>query len=198
MTNPSPRAPKRSQRPSAVISLVAVITATVLGFVGAITAFVTEKQETSRFISVEELMRLESTIQSNRQKIDSLEEHLREATTNSQLPRNGSGNAALAHNVSQLDTRMEQIENWIVLKPAQAVAIPLLKQEIQELSRTVSGHLQHTTREFERIYSIGQWFIGTLVALIIGLVVPLVANILGTRRRHADEPGNGNTPEPSA
>ena len=90
---------------------------------------------------------------------------------------------------------MEQIENWKVLKPEQVVAIPLLKQEIQELGRTVNGHLQYTTREFERIYSIGQWFIGTLFALIIGLLVPLVANILGTKRRGADDSGNGNTPE---
>ena len=87
MTNSSSKASKRSQRPSAIISLVAAMTATVLGVVGAITAFVTETQEISKLIAVEDLVRLESTIKSNIKKIESLEEHLRQAGGARQAPK---------------------------------------------------------------------------------------------------------------
>lgn len=192
MTNSSPRPSRNS---SSVVSFLAAMIATILAIVGAVTGFLVEKQESSQLLAVKELMDLRSALDSNEKRIRVIEEQFRAAVETSQIQKGEPNTSVLLDDVSQLRDRMKKIENWVVLEPEQAVAIPLLKKEIQELNSSMNSHRNNTSREIDRIYTIGQWFIGTLIAVIVALVAPFIGNLITSRKQRSEEPRNHTPPE---
>ena len=192
MTNPSKGVPKISVN---LVSLGAVFAAVVTMVFGVFSVFITQEEQMSQIAADEELFELKAIIHSNERKIQALEEQLRAALESSKLQGVESGISLDANDVSQLSDRMQKIENWVVLEPEQAVAIPLLKKDIQELARTVDRNQNSADREIGRIYSNAQWFIATLLAVIVGIAAPFVGNLMRARKTGLAEPQSGSPSE---
>ena len=195
MTNPSR---KTSDGLGNLVSTLGGVTAAVLAATLSFTYFVAGKQEASQVSTIEKLSELASTIQITKKKVHALEEQLRSAIEASQLSATTPETSVLVSEISGLSNRMQKIESWIVHDPEQAVAIPLLTKEIDELTKSVDYHIQNTNRAFDRFYSIGQWFIAIIVAVIVGILGPSIGNLLRSRKPRPKVPQVGTTPdEPS-
>jgi hypothetical protein len=78
-----------------------------------------------------------------------------------------------------LERKMQSIEEIILKDPAEALAIPMLRKDIERIQELNQAQLAALTADLERTYSL---VIATLIALAVAVLTPALTNLLARRR----------------
>jgi hypothetical protein len=70
---------------------------------------------------------------------------------------------------SKLDGRLSVLENALMASPEKAVAVPMLKQELDALQDRTHGDLDAIRGEIGRLFTLTQWFIGLMFTIALGM-----------------------------
>jgi hypothetical protein len=70
---------------------------------------------------------------------------------------------------SKLDSRLSALENALMASPEKAVAVPMLKQEIDGLQDRTHSDLDAIRGEIGRLFTLTQWFIGLMFTIALGM-----------------------------
>lgn len=68
-----------------------------------------------------------------------------------------------------LDTRLSGLEAAILTTPEKAVAVPMLKQEVDSLQDRTRSDLDGIRSEISRLFALTQWFIGLMFTIALGM-----------------------------
>ena len=72
--------------------------------------------------------------------------------------------------VKTISSELESLKKIIIENPEKALAIPLLRREMDELQRKQLALATSTKDQIDRIYDFSKWFLGLMITLAIGLV----------------------------
>lgn len=90
----------------------------------------------------------------------------------------------------ELDIRMESLEVAILQDPSKALAIPLLRKEIDHLQETQEADVQAMREEIARIYDLSKWFVGLMFTMALSVAGLAINSFIGGRRiRESDSEG---------
>ncbi len=90
---------------------------------------------------------------------------------------------ALIHSdVKTLDSRIQILEEGLLENPEKALAIPLLRKDIQNIKRSYNENITAMNKNIDRIYDQNKWFIGLMVSIAIGFIGLVVSNFLQMRK----------------
>jgi hypothetical protein len=70
---------------------------------------------------------------------------------------------------SNLDARMSVLENSLMASPEKAVAVPILKQQLDSLQDRTHSDLDGIRSEIGRLFTLTQWFIGLMFTIALGM-----------------------------
>lgn len=94
-----------------------------------------------------------------------------------------------------LDQRLTALETALLQTPEKAVALPLLRQQLNDIQDKAKGDSDSLHSEINHLYGMMQWFLGLMITLIIG-VGGLAANSFrqGGERQRPHTPERGGEP----
>jgi len=70
---------------------------------------------------------------------------------------------------AKLDGRLGALETALMASPEKAVAVPMLKQEIDSLQDRTHSDLDGIRGEIGRLFTLTQWFIGLMFTIALGM-----------------------------
>jgi hypothetical protein len=70
---------------------------------------------------------------------------------------------------SKLEGRLSALESALMTSPEKAVAVPMLKQEIDGLQDRTRSDLDGIRGEIGRLFTLTQWFIGLMFTIALGM-----------------------------
>ncbi len=70
---------------------------------------------------------------------------------------------------SKLDARMSVLESSLMISPEKAVAVPMLKQQLDSLQDRTHNDLDGIRGEIGRLFTLTQWFIGLMFTIALGM-----------------------------
>ncbi|MCB5360445.1 MULTISPECIES: type I restriction enzyme HsdR N-terminal domain-containing protein [Vibrio] len=79
----------------------------------------------------------------------------------------------LQANVEVLSNKIESLESVLTSDPTKALAVPLLRKDLESTEKTLTLELLQTRAELERMYDQNKWFIGlmfTIALSVLGMV----------------------------
>lgn len=69
------------------------------------------------------------------------------------------------------------------LPPPSGLAVPLLRQDLENLKASQQRALEASTNEIDRVYDQNKWFIGLMFTMAIGLISLAISNFVQARRK---------------
>jgi hypothetical protein len=69
----------------------------------------------------------------------------------------------------KLDTRLSTLETSIMASPEKALAVPMLKQQIDSLQDRTHNDLEGIRGEIGRLFTLTQWFIALMFTIALGM-----------------------------
>jgi hypothetical protein len=70
---------------------------------------------------------------------------------------------------AKLDARLSSLETSIMATPEKAVAVPMLKQQVDALQDRTHSDLDGIRGEIGRLFTLTQWFIGLMFTIALGM-----------------------------
>ena len=107
-------------------------------------------------------------------RVESLEEKINSISTT----LTSASNVQLSNiKIESLDKQLQEISSGIkslrgiiIESPEKALAIPLLRKEMDDLQNKQIALAASTKNQIDRIYDFSKWFLGLMITLAIGLV----------------------------
>lgn len=96
-----------------------------------------------------------------------------------------SKNRALTSRVLELDKRITSLEAAIQANPEKALAVPILRKDIDHISESTKSQVSDLKARIEQTYEIYKWLIGLLITVVIGVLGLILNTWLGR-----DKPNN--------
>lgn len=90
--------------------------------------------------------------------------------------------ARLATQVDGLRAEVKQLTDAVGQSPEKALAVPLLRKDMDNLREGYRHDLDATQSEMNRVYDLTKWFLGTVVTMALALLGLAVSNFLQLRR----------------
>lgn len=84
---------------------------------------------------------------------------------------------SLSNVVSQTQRRIDNLEGVILDNPSKAIALPLLKKDLDGLRENYQVNSVSVKTDIDRIYDFNKWFIGLMAASLLSVVGLAVANL---------------------
>ncbi len=81
----------------------------------------------------------------------------------------------LQANVEVLSDKIESLESALTEDPSKALAVPLLRKDLESTEKTLKLELLQTRAELERMYDQNKWFIGLMFTIALS-VLSMVAS----------------------
>ena len=94
---------------------------------------------------------------------------------------------ALRTDFAGLDKRVQEIETAIVANPTKALAVPLLRQDLETVKLNAQKESESQAKQIDRIYDQNKWFIGLMFTMAIGIIGLAVSNFLQARKAIDDD-----------
>lgn len=79
--------------------------------------------------------------------------------------------AALRAEFEGARERLESLEAAILEDPAQALSVPLLRRDLENLETSYRRDTESTAIAIDRVYDQNKWFIGTVAVGLVGLAI---------------------------
>src|SRR5579863_4228638 len=70
---------------------------------------------------------------------------------------------------ARLDARLASLESSIMATPEKAIAVPMLRQQVDALQDRTRGDLDSIRGEIGRLFTLTQWFIGLMFTIALGM-----------------------------
>jgi hypothetical protein len=70
---------------------------------------------------------------------------------------------------AQLQTRLSGLESALMTTPEKALAVPMLKQQVDTLQDRTHSDLDSVRGEIGRLFTLTQWFIGLMFTIALGV-----------------------------
>lgn len=158
----------------AIAALIAILSGLV-----ATTFFVQRKQSDSlRGIELQQV--INSQLEKNSEQIKMLQIEL-----SNQIKSANPATAEMAKlsaEVNSLQDQVKALNEAIVESPEKALAVPLLRKDLENMKENSQKDLSTTQLEIERVYDQNRWFIGLVFSMAVGLLTLAVSNILQLKR----------------
>ncbi len=87
----------------------------------------------------------------------------------------------------QLRSRFSALETTLVSTPEKAIAVPLLKQQIDTLQDRSHADLDSVRGEIGRLFTLTQWFIGLMFTIALGVFGLALSNLRRANEKPALE-----------
>lgn len=85
----------------------------------------------------------------------------------------------ISQNVSFVSERIKALEEALTTDPAKALAVPILRKDLDNIEKSLRSELAQTRTEIERMYDQNKWFIGlifTIALSVLGMAVSSFTN----------------------
>lgn len=89
---------------------------------------------------------------------------------------------SLTTQVESLQTQIKALNDAIGQSPDKALAVPLLRKDLDNLKDSNRHELDNTQAEITRVYDQNHWFIGLMVTMFVALLGIAITNFLQTRK----------------
>lgn len=160
-------------------STSAIAVATTLSL--SVGLFFDEKKTFSRSELSEKLVSVEQHISSQNKTISSLQVELKgissSLSTLSRFPKGSEWEieaSRISEQISYIDGKLAALESALTLDPAKALAIPILRKDLDNAEENIRAELLQTKSEIDRIYDQNKWFLGlmfTMALSVLGMAV---------------------------
>lgn len=132
-------------------------------------------------------------LQQTQQKIDSITQNVKDMEKELQVSREllekikstAPAPLQIAHIHVQLDSlqaHMKMLDDAIGQSPDRALAVPLLRKDLDNLKDSYHRDLDNTQAEINRVYDQNKWFLGLMFTMALGLIGLAVSNFLQLRK----------------
>jgi len=91
--------------------------------------------------------------------------------------------ARLGTELDSLQAQMNQLDDAIGQSPEKALAIPLLKKDMDDFKDTYRRDMDSTQGEINRVYDQNKWFIGLMFTIALAILGLTVTNFLQVRKQ---------------
>lgn len=118
-------------------------------------------------LSVPAVTELERRLGAMEQKLNSLSQAIETSTTD-KLDR--ANVAAMKAEIQALGKDFASLKEIVIESPEKALAIPLLRKDMNALESKQAAVAASTKEQIDRIYDFSKWFLGLMITLAIGLV----------------------------
>jgi hypothetical protein len=78
---------------------------------------------------------------------------------------------SLAPELKELNSRLEKLEQAVVKTPETALALPLLRRDLDAMKEVVQASNTYFKDSVDRIYDLNKWLLGTMAVSVIGLAI---------------------------
>ncbi len=89
---------------------------------------------------------------------------------------------ALTVQIGGLDKRLSGIEAAVVESPDKALAVPMLRKDIENLRASYQSEISAAREEVNRLYDLNKWFIGLMITMAIGILGLALGNVVQGRK----------------
>ena len=80
--------------------------------------------------------------------------------------------------VAALNLRIQTLEDGLLENPEKALAIPLIRKDIQKIEVLYKENIAAMNRDIDRVYDQNKWFIGLMFTMAIGLIGLAISNLV--------------------
>jgi len=90
--------------------------------------------------------------------------------------------ARLATQVAELQSEVSELREAIGQSPEKALAIPMLRKDVENFREGYRRDLEATQSEINRVYDQNKWFLGLVATMALAMISLAVSNFLLLRR----------------
>lgn len=80
-------------------------------------------------------------------------------------------------NQDRLQARLASLENALVATPEKALAVPMLRQQLDTIQERTRADIDSVHSEIGRLFALTQWFIGLMFTIALGVFGLALANL---------------------
>lgn len=138
-----------------------------------------------RVVVIPELIELQSRVNSFSQTIAAVDRQLNEIkkllVVIDKLPTGRLQQVPVAKlqiSLEEIDKRMKSLESGLITNPEKALALPLLRQDLNSFREQHQRDVAALSSDMTRVYDISKWVLGLIAAAVLGLSV---SNIFGKK-----------------
>jgi cell division protein FtsB len=164
-----------------ILTLIAAAGVAAAGF--SLSSYLTAKKPEvfplaleARQLSDEQVAALNRTVEELKRENEQLSEHVKSA------PPATAQIANLSARVASLENHMEALDAALGQSPEKAVAVLVLRKDLDNLKDSYRQDLGSTQAEINRPYDQNKWFIGLMFTMALGVVGLAVNNFLQLRK----------------
>lgn len=80
----------------------------------------------------------------------------------------------LTNQTQEIKASLQALENALTVNPEKALAVPILRKDLDNLEKSLRSELQQTRNEINRMYDLNKWFIGlmfTMAVSVLGIAI---------------------------
>lgn len=117
-----------------------------------------------------EKKKLESEVDLLKSEISTVENGLKAISS---VPDKHGWNAEaikLSANIEKLKQRLDALEKAITEDPAKALAVPILRKDLDNAEKSLKAELAQTKLEIDRMYDQNKWFIGLMFTIALSVL----------------------------
>jgi len=111
-----------------------------------------------------------------------LSEIKKSVSTISSLPKGSEWKietSKISTQVNKISMRLDALESALTVDPSKALAIPILRKDLDTTEKALRAELTQTRSEIDRIYDQNKWFMGlmfTIALSVLGMAVNSIFN----------------------
>lgn len=125
------------------------------------------------------------------QRTEELEERWRSMITLPEGSKIALQLAGLRREIGGVKTSLDDLNSIILDNPEKAVSLPLMRKDMENLESNHKNDLEAMRSELSRALGLGQWLIGLMFFMAIGLLGIAVGNLLRPKEIAAGVPAEG-------
>ena len=182
---------KKSERLQKFTSTIAgVISAAAVGISLLLTTnlFFDQKKTLTRGELSEKLIVAEEIIANQNEKLIKLQSDLKligsSIDTLTNLPEGSEWKieaSKISQSVIKIDGKLSALEAALTLNPEKALAIPILRKDLDNVKQSIHSELRQTKSEIDRIYDQNKWFLGLMFTMALSVLGMAISSFIGRK-----------------
>lgn len=76
----------------------------------------------------------------------------------------------IKHNISLISGRLDALEGALTVNPSKALAVPILRKDLDNTEKNLKAELSQTRAEIDRMYDQNKWFIGLMFTIALSVL----------------------------
>ncbi|ELI1809230.1 hypothetical protein VCSRO163_3607 [Vibrio cholerae] len=87
----------------------------------------------------------------------------------------------LKGNTDIITAKIDALEDALTVNPAKALAVPILRKDLENVEQSLKAELRQTRAELDRMYDQNKWFIGLLFTVALSVLGIVATNWAGRK-----------------